>query len=202
MAALKFDTFTPDGVSETNREDDAATLIAQAFQDGHAKGFAQGCEESAREHADTQEQLRSQLIEVIKDHEQDHAQAQRGVITSLLPLVDNMVKTLAPNLAASGFMHELHEHLQAAIDSRPSAVPVITCAPELVSEIQAAFATWSGAFEVRGDNRMTPLEAQIRWDDGFDHIDLDRCLAELTQSIARFQQSLDINQDEELSNVG
>lgn len=202
MAALKFETFAPAGATETSASKETGKLLAQAYRDGHSKGFAQGSEESAREHADAQGQLTAQFIESLKDRELDHNAAQRSVITSLFPLLDAIVGALSPNLAEIGFLDAIRTSLSTALDSRPGAKPSLKCAPELVETVNKAFAEWQGEFEIVVDNRLTPLEAQVHWEDGFDHVDLDGALAEMKQCISRYLGAIEEPNDEELKNVG
>lgn len=202
MAALKFETFPPAGATESSASQETSKLLAQAYRDGHSKGFAQGSEESAREHADAQEQLTAQFIEALKDREIDHSATQRSVIASLFPLLDAIVTTLSPNLAEVGFLDLVRTSLSVALDSRPSIKPSLKCAPELVETVEKAFADWKGEFEIVVDNRLTPMEAQVHWEDGFDHIDLDSTLAEMKQSISRYLGAIEDINDEVLENVG
>lgn len=202
MALLQLETFSPLGATETSASQETAKLIAKAYRDGHAKGFQQGADESAREHAEVQDQLRGQLIEALRDDAMEQHAAQTAAVASLLPVIDAMVNTLAPALAEAGFAEQLTTHLRTALDHRPNLRPVLHCAPEAAATLQAALTDWPVASEVVEDNRLTPLEAKLHWDDGFDHIDLDRCLAEMTESIARFRQALAPDQNEDLSHVG
>lgn len=202
MASLRFETFSPDGDTETSNSQEAAKQLAKAYRDGHAKGFIQGAEESAREHAEAQDQLRSQLIEALKDGQMTRQEAQASVTKSLFPLIDALVKALAPSLVDIGFPTELSDQLRKALEGRPNTKPVVRCAPDLVAPLEQSLSDWSGSFEVIPDTALTPHQAKIHWDDGFDHIDLDGCMTEIRQCLDRFSQSVAVDQEQEMSDVG
>lgn len=192
MAALRLDEFAPDRRDDTlvQHREAVARQVAEAYRDGHAKGFAQGAEASAHEHAEQQDQLRGQFIEAVRDSQMTHQAAQRLVVASLLPVFEKLVTALAPDLAAAGLASGLRRQLASALEMRPKATPRIACAPELASGLTGALAEWEGRYEIETDPRLTPLEARLHWEDGFDVIDLARSLAQMQTIIAGFRSAM------------
>lgn len=202
MAALKYETFAPESGGQEATSVETARQVAQAYRDGHAKGFAQGAEASAREHADAQDQLRGQFIEALRDSQMTHSGAQQTILKSFFPVVEALVQSLAPKLATEGLFAQLLEHLETALEARPDIKPVIACAPELAAGVRSALATWDGKFDVQEDSRLTPLEASLNWDDGFDHINMDRALEEVSQAVSKFNTLIQTETDEDIKHVG
>ncbi|MEO0912208.1 MAG: hypothetical protein AAFY59_04360 [Pseudomonadota bacterium] len=186
MTGLQLEVFTPGAEMEMAKREDLAQKVAEAYREGHARGFAQGAEASAKEHADAQDQLRAQFVEALRDAQIEQAEAQNHVLTSLLPLMLALTDTLAPALAEAGLVTALETQLKAALAKRPEAVPVISCAPELEAGIKSALQHMEGRFRVLPDLQLTPLEARLAWDNGFDEINLDACLAAMRAQIAQF----------------
>lgn len=202
MPNVKFEVFTPGAQAAEDRQRDIARRIAEAYREGHAKGFAQGTEASAREHADAQDQLRAQFIEVLRDSQVTQAVAEREVTASLVPLVTQLVSTLAPSLGRAGLAATLEAQLQDALRTRPDARPVVHCAPELADGVRKALSRFGARYEVQPDAGMTPLEARLTWADGFDEINVDRCLAAMTDIVARFADLNSTGTEEIRSDAG
>ncbi|MEM1265957.1 MAG: hypothetical protein AAGI50_08080 [Pseudomonadota bacterium] len=202
MANVKFEVFTPGQQTAEDRQRELARRIAEAYREGHAKGFAQGAEASAREHADAQDQLRAQFIEALRDAQLTQAVAEREVLLSLLPLVEEMTRTLAPTLADAGLAAALSERLETALRARPDARPRVHCAPELSDGVAQALAQFSDRYDVVPDAGLTPLEARLYWSDGFDEIDFTRCLDDMTAAIASFRDDRPQKETETVPHAG
>ncbi|MEO0387180.1 MAG: hypothetical protein AAF281_06570 [Pseudomonadota bacterium] len=189
MPNVKLEVFTPGAEATEDRKRELARRIAEAYREGHGKGFAQGAEASAREHAEAQDQLRAQFVEALRDAQLTQSLAQREVIASLLPILEALTRALAPTLADAGFLAALEDRLRAALNTRPDPAPRVHCAPELEAGVRAALSQFSDRFELVPDTSLTPLEARLFWEDGFDEIDLDTCLDAMRDTIAAFRDA-------------
>ncbi len=185
MGNLKLEVFSPGAEMEMAKREHIAQKVAEAYREGHAKGFAQGSEASAREHAEAQDQLRIQFVEALRDAQMSYAEAQTAVVASLIPVVRALTEGLAPSLAEAGLITELERQLKNVLEARPDLVPRISCAPELAAGIKAALPHFSERYTVDQDPRLTPLEARLAWDDGFDEIDIEACLSEMRKAVAQ-----------------
>ena len=54
----------------------------------------------------------------------------------------------------------------------PGMSEKVRAAAEELRDNVIALADWQGRFEIRADTRLTPLEVELHWLDGFDRIDL------------------------------
>ncbi|QHQ36804.1 hypothetical protein [Algicella marina] len=187
MSRVQLEVFSPGSEAAMAKRENLAQKVAEAYREGQARGFAQGAEQSAREHAEAQDQLRLQFIEALRDAQLQQVAAQQHVLQSVFPLIETFLKTLAPHLAEAGLLHEVESRLRDVLASRPDLEPVITCAPELESGIRTTLTGMSGEFTLRPDPRLTPLEARLAWDDGFDRIDFTSCLEAITLQIDEFR---------------
>jgi flagellar biosynthesis/type III secretory pathway protein FliH len=187
MSALKLASFdfAPDQASE--RKTSAAQVMA-ARQEGFEDGFRQGAEASAREHAERQDQLRAQMVEALLDIH--HIQAELGArqLASMNQVLQRIVGTMLPPLAASALLPGVANLLREAFDSAPSAQLVLRCAPDTLPALQALAATTQGRVAFRPDPRLTPLEIRLEWDDGFDGLNLDRLAYEIVAAVERFSE--------------
>lgn len=183
MSKVQLQVFSPGAELAIAQRESVAQKVAEAYRDGHSKGFAQGAEASAREHADAQDQLRSQFIEALQDGQASHQEAQARVIQSLGPLLGAMVDVLAPRLAEAGLKAEISAELETLMRTRPDVAPVLVCAPELAVGLKNVLEARGTPFHLREDPGMTPLEARIGWDDGFDTFDMSACLEAMKAKI-------------------
>ena len=56
----------------------------------------------------------------------------------------------------------------------------------MVPALTGALQSFGGEFTITGDPSLTPLEAQIHWNDGFDHVDLGHTLQEISRALELF----------------
>lgn len=203
MNGLKLEEFAPGAEMEMAKRENLAQKVAEAYREGHARGFAQGTEASAKEHAAAQDQLRAQFVEALRDAQLEQAEAQSTVLTSLLPLMENLTRSLAPALAEAGLVTSLETQLKTVLAKRPEAVPVIFCAPELATGLKTALSHLEGQFRITEDAQLTPLEARLHWDNGFDEINLEACLTSMRAHIEQFTRATRaLEEDEETAHVG
>ncbi len=200
MSSIKFETFAPNEAETTANAEKMMQRMRSAFEEGRRRGFAEGAAASAEEHAAAQDQLRSQFIESLNDQRMSHEEARLEVTRTILPTLQALVSKLAPTLARAGLAGIVEETLTEAMRTAPTARPVIHCAPELAEGIRASLAEHDGSFDLAADNRLTPLEARVSWDEGFTHIDLETCIRRIEAGIDTFAETL--TRDEEDRHVG
>ena len=157
--------------------------VKQAYEDGYEAGVLDGAKASAREHADRQDQLRAQFIETLRDQALAREEVIVAVQRDIWPLIETLITRLAPEAAAKGLLDHATARIQAALQTRPASKPVLRCAAETESILAAVQDAVSGEFDIEQDPGLTPLEIQVHWDDGFDHIDLDTSLARIFEAL-------------------
>ncbi|MSU91779.1 hypothetical protein GE300_19570 [Rhodobacteraceae bacterium 2CG4] len=163
---------------------DVERQLAEAWDAGHAAGVQDGTEAAAKVHAEAQDQLRAALVEAIRDQRHGQLESQARILSGIAPLVRTLVARLAPGLARAGLADHVAEEVERALRERPDPAPTIRCAEESLPGLQQALAALGADCAVTADARLTPLEAQVHWDDGFQTIDLGGAVARLDRALA------------------
>lgn len=158
--------------------------LADAWEAGHAAGVQAGTEAAAKVHAEAQDQLRAALVEAIRDQKLEQTEVQTRILGGIVPLVRQLIDRLAPGLARAGLADHVAEEVERALRERPDPAPQIRCAEEAREGLEQALAARKLACTVVVDPRLTPLEAQVQWHDGFEAIDLGGAVARLDQALA------------------
>ena len=182
----------PDLIEEMEREALEAQ-IEVAWREGYEAGVRSGTETAARVHAEAQDQLRSALIEAIAEGRQSHVEAQAAVLSGAGQVFARLVHLVTPLLAKAGLAEHAAAAVSDALRSRPDAIPVVRCAPETTLALENALAaritqlqsarTPEIPYRVEADPRLSPLEAEVHWDDGFDAIALEPVLAQISEAL-------------------
>ncbi len=184
MKSVLFQEFAPDGAPTQDLPGESVDRqLARAWAEGHATGAREGAEASAAAHAESQDVLRAELVEVLRDQQIHRREAQAAVLRGVAPAVTAVVRRLAPRLAETGLAEHLGAALDEAFGARPEPVPVIRCAAESAQGLELALAGRSGHFRVETDPRLTPLEAELHWQDGFDAIDMNGLMTAIDQAL-------------------
>lgn len=191
---LRFQDFSLNSTA-ADETSDIAEQIANAYREGHEAGVKAGTEASALVHAESQDRLRAELIEALRDHHQDRVAVQAQVLSGVAPLLGAVIRQLTPYLAAVGLPEQVSAAVQTALETRPDAKPLIRCAEEAVPGLQPALAKWSGAFDLQIDSRLTPHEVQLHWDDGFDTLNLDKVVDAALAALEELFQSPEVRKN-------
>jgi len=157
--------------------------LGEAWEAGHAAGVTAGTEAAAKVHAEAQDQLRAALVEAIRDQKMEQTEAQTRILGGIVPLVRQLIDRLAPGLARAGLADHVAEEVERALRERPDPAPRIRCAEDAREGLVSALAARNLSCAVVADPRLTPLEAQVQWDDGFEAIDLGGAVARLDQAL-------------------
>lgn len=196
MCPIKLETFAPHDAEQIASSEKIMRRIRTAYDEGHSRGFAEGAAASAQEHADAQDQLRSQFLESFNDQRLSHEEARHEVTRSILPTLQALISKLAPSLAQAGLAGIVEKVLDEAIQATPETRPILRCAPDLVTGIRNALERYEGQFEIAPDPRLTPLEARVIWDEGFTHIDLQHCIDSIEAGINSFADTMTKTQED------
>lgn len=181
--------FSPD-VHEEPASPEPADLekrLAEAWEAGHEAGVQAGTEAAAKVHAEAQDQLRAALVETIGDQRLAQVEVQARVLGGVAPLIHDLVTRLAPALAQAGLADRIMTEIETALRTRPEPLPIIRCAEESVEQLEIAL-HGAGPITIKGDPRLTPLEAEVHWDDGFEAIDLGAAIDRMLEALAALTQ--------------
>ncbi|MEO1292475.1 MAG: hypothetical protein AAFV62_06560 [Pseudomonadota bacterium] len=169
--------FAPGATGTYGRtETDPAAALQAAWSEGYEAGARQGAEAAAKEAEEDRQRVSAALVEAVRDLRLGHGEVQAQVIAGVAPLIAAAVGALAPKLALAGLADRAADAVAHALATRPNPIPILACAPESHAAVAAALAEANLEARVHEDPRLTPLEAEIRWDDGFDRIDLTALL--------------------------
>ena len=96
---------------------------------------------------------------------------------------------LTPTLAEAGLAAEVARAVERAIASAPKARPRIRCAPEMVDPLGDRLEERGIGAVIEAAPELLPREAQVFWEQGFDHLDLDACAAQVRACVLDHLQS-------------
>jgi|GEM_PF-6307689 len=158
------------------------TQLKAAWAEGHAAGQQAGAEAAAKAHAEDQARLRQSLVEAIQDRKQENIEVQQNVLRDIGPFVRTLIGHLTPRLAVTGLADHIGGAVAAALAARPDPVPVVRCSPETAEALEIALADWEG-LRLTADPALTPLEAEVHWDNGYDSINISTLLNQLDTAL-------------------
>ncbi len=194
--ALNLETFTPERINQASRPLPTLEALRMVEQDAYERGVRDGAEASAREHMQSQTTIRTQFVEALLDERMTQQAIVLSVTRDMLATFESVVRTILPELADHALVETLKTQLDGALSACPDTKPILSCAPELVPGVEAALVDWSGEMEIRSDPKLTPLEAKLAWDNGFDHIDLQSLTENMLTQIQNFKaKSLTLSED-------
>jgi hypothetical protein len=100
-------------------------------------------------------------------------------------MVGALVAALSARLADAALQAEILRRVERALSAAPEPKPRLRVAPELVERLGGLLAERGLDVEIEAGATLLPREAELRWDDGLDHIDIDACAAEIAECVAR-----------------
>ncbi len=189
MSGFRLQTFLPetDGAeaaasAQKFSERDLERARAEAFEAGYLDGHAAATDS----HLKDQSRLTGDLAEALHDARLTNDAARRHVAASLGPMIAAFVEAVVPTLAAEGLAAEVAGRVERAVLALPAAIPRLICAPEVRPAIEALLAARDLAGVVEGNPRLMTREVELHWDEGFDRLDLDACVAQVRACIASY----------------
>jgi hypothetical protein len=181
MTAYRFRTLVPDATSAGGAPADEPPK--RAVEAAYRAGFLAGQSAATEACLDEQHRLTSGLVEAIADSRVTNEAARCHVLASVSPMVEALVLAMVPALANVGLANDLARLVQRALAGAPSARPRIRCAPEAVDGVTRCLEARGLAASVEEVPDLLPGEAQVLWEQGYDHLNLDACAAEIRACI-------------------
>lgn len=190
MSGYRLETFAPAAAGAARpRRDPVAERIAAVREEAWHAGFLEGQALATEAHLDDQTRLTSAFIEALADARVTNEAARHHVVESVAPMIEALVAAIAPTLADAGLPGEIARLVERALLHAPAARPRLRLAPELCDRIEAALRERGLAATLEEAPELLPREAQIFWDQGYDHLDLDACIAQVRACIASHVRS-------------
>jgi flagellar biosynthesis/type III secretory pathway protein FliH len=202
MNAFRLQTFTPALSSTGARSSPRDRLLERIREEAYRSGFVAGQAAATEAHIEEQSRLTSELIEAIGDARLTNEAARRHVSASLAPLVQALAGAIAPALADAGLGGEIGRLVSEALAAAPEARPRVRCAPELAQRLAGIFAERGVEVIIDPAPELLPREAQIHWDQGYDHMDLDACIERISACLASHLEPHTGSDDDEQRRYG
>lgn len=146
---------------------------------GHAAGLAQGRAEAEAEAA----HLSRELAQNLQDMAFGYAEAREQVLLSLRPLVRLLTDRLLPALAAEGLGAWITEAVLEAARADTAVPMVVELHPDRLHAVQACLPPGLPA-TLRANPALGPGAARLLRPDRESELDLDTCLAVLSEALA------------------
>jgi hypothetical protein len=108
----------------------------------------------------------------------------------------------APPPAEAGIGPEIVRIVGRALARAPGARPRLRCAPEVAGRVSALLLARGLDALVEEAPELLPREAQVFWDQGYDHLDLDGCVAQVRACIASHLERNSTDEDDDPRQLG
>ena len=150
------------------------------------EGFLAGQAMATEAFLEEESRLTSELVEAIADARLTNEAARRHVAASLAPMVEALAEAIAPALAEAGLGAEIARIVERALVARARGAAAAALRARGRRRGCAALLAAPRAATPRVEEapELLPREAQIFWDQGYDHLDLDACIAQIRACIA------------------
>lgn len=186
MSVFRLQTFAPADARPDDRRkggDRRRDAEAQA-EEIYRGGFLAGQSAATESFLEDQARLSSELIEALGDARLTNEAARQHVAASLAPVVEALFAALTPSLLEAGTVPEIVGLVERALAAAPNARPRLRCAPELGEPVRRLLAERGIEARVEEAPELLPREAQVFWDQGYDRLDLDACIAQIRECLA------------------
>ncbi|MFO1207855.1 MAG: hypothetical protein U1E40_01375 [Amaricoccus sp.] len=181
MSAYRLEKFAPASGPGSRFEE---RRLESMREEAYNEGFLAGQSMAAESFLDEENRLTSDLVEAIADARVTNEAARRHVAASLAPTVLALAEAIVPALAEAGLGAEIARIVERAVAHAPDARPRLRCAPEVAVRLRGLLARRGLQATVEEAPELLPREAQIFWDQGYDHLDLAGCIAQIRACIA------------------
>jgi flagellar biosynthesis/type III secretory pathway protein FliH len=202
MSAFRLQTFVPGLGAARAREEERDRALQSEREDAFREGYVAGQAAATEAHLDDQTRLTAQLVEALNDARLTNEAARLHVASSLAPVIEALCDAIAPALAEAGIAAEAARLVAYALEAAPDAQPRLRCAPELAPRLEAIFSERGLAARIELAPELLPREAQVMWEQGYDHLDLDACIAQVRDCLALHLKPLKESQDDDPRRFG
>ncbi len=184
MSVFRLQTFAPASARSVARPDELQPARDARIEESYLDGFLAGQAAATESFLEDQARLSGELIEALSDARMTNDAARRHVAASLAPVVEALFSALTPSLLEAGTTGEIVGLVERALEAAPNARPRLRCAPELAGPVRALLQARGIEARVEEAPELLPREAQVFWEQGYDHLDLDACVAQIRDCLA------------------
>jgi hypothetical protein len=201
MNAYRLERFSP-AFSAAPAPSPVERRIDAVREEAYRLGFLAGQAAANEAFLDDQGRLTSDLVEALADARLTNEAARRHVAASIGPMIEALAVGIAPALAEAGLGPEIVRLVERAMLQGPGARPRLRCAPEVAGRIAALLRARGLDAIVEEAPELLPREAQVFWDQGYDHLDLDGCVAQVRACIASHLERNSTGEDDDPRQIG
>lgn len=190
---LTFETFSP-ADNSGNTPDSAVVLtsagqLARIKRDAEAAGYKAGLAEARAETDAMQARAASILADKLQEIGFSHFEARRAILTSLEPLIRQVVDIVLPGLAATALADIAAAQVTAVAELLTDGPVRLSCAPPMADALQntlQSLADLPVIATVTPDPDLGVLEVRISAPGGERHIDIDRAISGIREGVLAF----------------
>lgn len=166
------------------RPNRGADLRAQAaHEEGREEGYREGYEAARAEIDVENRRLIAETAERLEDIALTRASARAEAEARLRPVVEALLRAVAPVAARHGLGDAVAETLEARLAAARDERIALRCAPELADTLAARF---GDAVTIRPDAALGAGAARLSWRGGGVDYDADACVVEALGALRRF----------------
>lgn len=170
--------------------------LTQLRNDAREAGYQAGYRDAKEETEATRQEATRELARKLQEITFIHLEARKAVITSLEPLVKQMVDTILPDIASKAFIDILTAQI-ASVASLLTDGPIrLHCAQDKSDHLEELVASLSDlplSIRVEPDPDCSEFETRISTPEGARHINLDGAIDGVRQGVTAF---LDLAKEE------
>lgn len=202
MTSLKLETFSLD----QNGSGALASLRSETLErernEAYANGFKDGVNVTRDAVNTERNRLLAAILETVSDERMNREEAAVAAVRSVRPVVEALVSHLAPQLVKTGFAAQIWEAVSRARQLDETGDITIRLNPSQIQDVTDLFADHPMSVALAGDANLDPLEAQVVWADGYDHLDFNMFLSQLDGVIENFRTTTEEGRDERNRHIG
>jgi hypothetical protein len=201
MSAYRLERFSP-AFAAALAPSAVERRIDAVREESYRLGFLAGQAAANEAFLDDQGRITSDLVEALADARLTNEAARRHVAAAIGPMIEALAAGIAPALAEAGLGPEIARIVERALAQAPGARPRLRCAPEVAGRVSALLAARGLDALVEEAPELLPREAQVFWDQGYDHLDLDGCVAQVRACIASHLERNSTGEDDDPRQFG
>lgn len=201
MGAYQLETFDASTRPRGGLAEIQSDILEKEKNEAYARGFKDGVSVTRDAIETEKNRLFSAVAERANDLQIIHSEASHAVLASAAPLVDAILRTVAPHLARSNFQKVILEHVEAACRKASDGQMTVVVAPGQAALAEDLSAREEARIAVIEDASLGPYQANIHWDGGVDKIDVIRMVDDVGAALDAFLSGIGVS-EEEKNDVG
>lgn len=202
MGAYKLETFDANEKPAGGLNGLRTDILERERNEAYGRGFKDGVNVTNDAIENERNRLLASISEMIGDRNFTHEEAAQKIMRSLSPLIDVVIRRVAPALAGTSFHATLDDLVTTACKRATNGGVILQVPAGQGSVFEAHFADRDLDLSVTENHDFGPREARVDWDGGTDSIDLDKIVSEIDHKLNEFLQTMNEGNDERARDAG